>query len=79
MKGIAGKRQPIGNTDRTSRLRSCSKQGVMGAGSVFAQRCQALLSGWTLESAPTFLSCNPTSQIFLKFTPLQSPESQGLS
>lgn len=51
----------------------------MGAGTVLAQRCQALLSGWSLESAPTFLSCNPTSQIFLKFTPLQSPESQGLS
>lgn len=37
MKGIAGKRQPIGNTDRTSRLRSCSKQGVMGAGSVCSE------------------------------------------
>lgn len=44
IEGIKGKRQPIGNTDRTDRLRSCRKQGTVGAGTVLGRRGQALLS-----------------------------------
>lgn len=44
MEGIKGKRQPIENTDRTDRLRSCREQGTVGTGIVLAQRGQALLS-----------------------------------
>lgn len=35
----------------------------MGAGTLLAQRGQALLSGWSLESAPSSLSYNPISHI----------------
>ena len=63
MAGIEEKRKPTGNVDRTDRLRCCREQGTMGAGTVLTQRGQALLSSWSVESTPTSLFYNATSQI----------------
>lgn len=54
MEGIKGKKQPIGDVQRTDKLRSYREQGTMGPGTVLAQRGHALLSCCSLESAPTF-------------------------
>lgn len=57
-----GKRQPIRNVDRTDWLRSCRKQGIMGAGTVFAQRpSPAQAEAWSRPPLPFPIILPPKS------------------
>lgn len=57
------KRQAIGHVDRTDRLRSCRKQGTVGAGKcACSERPNAALRPEP-GVCPTFFAYNLTSQI----------------
>lgn len=68
----------MGDVQRTDRLSSYREQGTMGVGTVLAQKGHALLSCWSLESAPTLFPIISLPNLFLKSTLCKPLSLRGL-